>query len=724
MNVSRRARSLALVSSVVVALVVPAAAANASPAVGSHGAAVTAAPSTRGAAAPRVALHGRQVTIERDTDYRVELSALGSTTWAVSPGDDVTGWFVTADGVPAFAPSDGVAVAQRSGRSTLTVTIDAGAIEAFATNGPAAIYAQVPASALLVAGQTPSRAPAAVRVGRYVIPRLTVDSDIFGSAFTASKSTLKSDFGIDVGYDPDTSATLTLSLAGLRDSKIDASAAAVAMVDGDGYYASEFLFSGTALTGAWHHGATQYALQAGDIVIDTDGYLISDTNSGREWSCLGGDGQGNYHFTLEVSGITYNGLPVATSTFGAYVKIYGQDYGGGADELYGSGIVVDPVIAPLSTKVADPPGPGTVPVWTWVGAGDLPNLVDHVADDVYVTWPTRVDASKVTQDDVTVTLSNALGDSKVLVPGTDYVVSSSAGETQVAITAINWSFTPVFTTLTVAVDRTSLKHAGGLAAATLQASYDAVSVYVYEAQQGGGGTTIDGTVTAYSFYGFTNLESWQQLMSPATYTLVATVADQTVYYAEDAGGTPYLASEAAEATVFDGSGVADRNIQLIGNSLYITRRMGQTVTTDVAGTPVTFDKVYAGGRLLAPTAADPGLRAAPGYVIPWGTSNWITHEKWAWQQAVDVGWTGIEVTPWTGRFEWEVARGTTEQFYAADPSVTWGLVGPHVDGTSISATGLLTVAADETSTQFAVVATSTTDLSLDGKGAVAIKVTD
>ncbi|KAJ6110191.1 hypothetical protein N7486_002426 [Penicillium sp. IBT 16267x] len=36
--------------------------------------------------------------------------------------------------------------------------------------------------------------------------------------------------------------------------------------------------------------------------------------------------------------------------------------------------------------------------------------------------------------------------------------------------------------------------------AYLTITYDIASMYVHLAQQGGGGTTIDGTVTVYSFY--------------------------------------------------------------------------------------------------------------------------------------------------------------------------------------------------------------------------------
>jgi hypothetical protein len=680
-----------------------------------------AAPSTKGSSSYRVS--GPSLDVTEARRYTVTLETSRTADWSVRSGADVTGWFVTADGDAAFGTGSGVATAtpSRDG-SRLVITVDASKIARFATNGPASLFVLPPSSAIDVHGRA-RYAAAATKVGRYVIPKLTVSSDLYGSAYTYGKSTLKEHFGGVVDFEPSTYAKLSLSLDGLRDGAIGSRGATVALTAGDGYYPSEYNLASTTLQNVWKHGTTTYGLGQGDLTIDTGGYPLADPDSGREWSALGGDGQGHYTFDLTVGGITYNGLPVASQSFRVHVYVYGYDYTADAAGLYGSGTPVTADIAPLADKVASSPRPGRVPVWTWVGDGSKPDLVDAAADDFYVTWPRGVDASRLSSSDVRVTLHSARGDSLVLDPATDYeVVRSAAGETQIALTYQNWAFEPVYSTMTVQV---SGKHVRGakVSASSLSASYDVSSVYAYEAQQGGGGKTVDGTVTAYSFYGLTGLTSWKQLMAPATYTLKATVDGATTYYAEDSSGHGSLVDTAAAARSYDGSGATDRNQQLIGNTLYITTRLDQEVTKTVGGRSVTFTKAYAGGGLLSPATADRSLTAAPGYTVAWGTTNWITHEKWAWQSSIATGWTGIDVQPYAGKFEWTVAKGAAQQFTADDPHVTWSLVGTHAVGTSISATGLLTVAADETASTVAVVATSTTDRTPAGRGTVNVSIT-
>ncbi|MFT4082653.1 MAG: hypothetical protein QM638_08710 [Nocardioides sp.] len=650
-------------------------------------------------------LTGSPITIRRATDYTLRVRTGGARD--LPRKADATTWFVTADGTPAFTNTRGVATATGRG-STLTVTVHAARIQGFAGNGSAALYLAAPDAH-------------PIRVGRWIIPTLTVSSDLYGSAYTYGKSTLKEHFGGAVTFDPSTDAALKLTLPGLDNSKIGGRTA-VALASGDGYYPSEYDLSSTAL-GAWSKGSSTYTLETGDLTLDTGDYPILDTDSGREWSCLGGDGQGHYTFNLAVSGITYNGLPVASRTFPLHVYVYGYNYTSDAETLYGDGTAVTADFAPLREKVADPPTPGTRPIWTWVGDGSEPNLVDAKADDFYVTWPRGVNASALTAADVRITLHGRQGDALTLKPGTDYRVhQNSAGESQIALTYQNWAFEPVYDSMSVTVSAKHLRHASGLVATDLSASYDISSVYVYEAQQGGGGTTVDGTVTAYSFYGLRNLTSWRQLMSPATYTLKTTVDGTDEYYAADSSGTATLVTDPSAAMSYDGSGAADRNQRLIGNTLYVTTRLDQTVSRTVAGRDLSFTKVYSGGGLLNPTTADQGLSATAGYAIPSGTTNWITHEKWAWQSSIASGWTGIDIEPYTGKFEWSLAKGGTQQFTADDPSVTWSLVGAESTSTTISADGLLTVGADETASSVAVVATSTTDHTAEGKGTVNVDI--
>ncbi|MDN4482244.1 hypothetical protein [Demequina lignilytica] len=666
------------------------------------------------------AVQGSGISITNAGASTVVLRATGSARWTIASGTDVTSWFVNPDGTPAFTDVDGIARASVSGDGRqITVKVDASQIDGFTANGSGTLAVLPPEGALALASG--AYVPVAVEVGEFALPSITVESSLYGSAFTHSKSTLKERLGGAVIYAADSEATITVDLDGFKANHLDTSGATVALVDGDGYFTSEYTLSATELETSGTDGELTYVLDQGDLMIDTGDYLITDTDSAREWSCLGGDGRGNYYFNLEVSGITYNGLPVAAQTFRLHVYIYGQDYSGADAEKVAAGLPVVADIAPLADKVDDAPAAGNAPVWTWVGAGEKPNLVDHLADDVYVTWPTDVDASAVEAEDVTVTLRSEHGDERVLVPGDDFLVDSSDGETQVALTYVNWAFVPVYTTMTVEVDPTALRGAVPSGAHPM-ATYDIASVYAYMAQQGGGGTTVDGTVTAYSFYGVANLEEASQVLNDVTYTLRATVDGATLYYA--AGGT--LTDAAASAQVFDGNGVEDRNVQLIGNTGYNTSRVDQTVDLEVDGQTITFTKVYAGGRAKAP-ADTVGLEALPGYVIDAGAANWLTHEKWSWMEVfrgTDMsGWRGLEPLPHGARFTQPVVRGTSQQFtLAGDPDVTWAIAGPVSPGTSVDQDGLLTVAEDEESTYFAVYATSTTDSSISGVGAVAISV--
>lgn len=560
------------------------------------------------------------------------------------------------------------------------------------------------------------------------LPVLSVDSHLSGSAYTNGKSTLKYHLNTNVSYDSDSSAVFTLTMpdgSEIDDSKIDCSNASVILTEGDGYYPSEYVFLATSLDGEWQDGQYTYTLSDGDLELDLSQYPVLDPDSGREWSCLGGDGAGNYHFNLTVSGILYDGEPVESQTFPLDISIYGYNYSEDAVSLYGENgtEAISPEFASLEEKTGTAEQSQTEPVWTWVGTGDVPILCDHLADDFYITWDTDTDASSLTSADITVTLTGKYGDTLTLEPEKDYFVQSSETETQIALTYQNWAFTPVYTSMTIEVNGTN---------AAASQTFDIASVYVYEAQQGGGGQTVDGTVTAYSFYGLANLESWQQLMSPAIYLLSCEQDGVTMYYAEDENGTASLTDDITKAFQFDASGAEDRNQQLVGNTLYITTRQNlREIEKTVGEETISFTQLYpgrnsdvsGGGSLLSPSDCDQELLPEAGYVIPWGTDNWITNEKWAWQAGVEQGWMGISVTPYTGKFEWEIPVGSSEQFSASlngeDVDVTWEIFGDVEEGTSVSENGLVTISETESHASFAVTVTDQ-----EGHlGTVTIKVT-
>ncbi|MCD8023353.1 MAG: hypothetical protein LUF30_10440 [Lachnospiraceae bacterium] len=543
---------------------------------------------------------------------------------------------------------------------------------------------------------------------------LEVESSLSGSAYTNGKSTLKNHLNTAVSYGEDSQAVFTLVSADgseIDDSKIDASNAVVTLIDGEGYYADEYVFLATTLDGEWENGQYVYTLEEGDLEIDRSVYLQADADSGREWSCLGGDGHGNYHYTLCVSGIIYDGTEIDSQEFSVDVSIYGYDYTSDAISLYGEEgtAAAEAEFASLSEKTGETAEASDEPVWTWVGDGDYPILCDALADDFYITWPEGSDASAVTASDVTITLTSTGGQTLTLTADEDYFVSSSESETQIALTWQHWAFTPVYSTMVIEVT----------CDVTATGTFDVGSVYLYEAQQGGGGTTVDGTVTAYSFYGFENLESWEQIMSAPGYVLTVVQDDVTYYYAEGEDGNGILTENQDEAYVYDAT--EERDPQLVGNTVYITTRtVLQEIEKTVDGETIVFtQKFSSGGRLLAPTDCDTSLTAAAGYVIPWGTSNWITNEKWAWQTGIEEGWTTIEVNPYEGKFECSVAQGATQQFTCDVEIVSWVLVGDTDEGTSVTDDGLLTVAENESHASFAVTVTDA-----EGNlGTVTIKVT-
>lgn len=183
-------------------------------------------------------------------------------------------------------------------------------------------------------------------------PELSITSTIYGTADTGNKSTLKKtlvktsgpgdidiyhydEAGMRVAYPEGTSVSLDpvtytgyalLDLGDdVDDSKIDSTKAVVEIAPGDGYAPEELVLSRTTLEGSWAQGKLSYALEAGDLVWNMDGYPLVDENSGREWSCFGGDGNGCYTFNLRVRGIKYDGAEVMPQTFPVQVYIWGRD---------------------------------------------------------------------------------------------------------------------------------------------------------------------------------------------------------------------------------------------------------------------------------------------------------------------------------------------------------------------------------------------------------------
>ncbi|MCD8008959.1 MAG: hypothetical protein LUF68_08545, partial [Clostridiales bacterium] len=445
------------------------------------------------------------------------------------------------------------------------------------------------------------------------VPTASAESTLFGYGYTAGGSCLMGST-ID-SLTGEATISLALDEGDIDDSLIDSSNATVKLVDGDGYYAAEFIFSATTLTGSWENGQTSYTMDVEDLVWDNTVYSGEMGDATRQWSAFGGDGNGCYTFYLEVSGITYNGQEVASTTFPVEIYIFGRD---GTDR---GTIFDDEVSLPTATESSSGKSQSSETQWTWSGddSAGVPILCDSLADDFYITWPSGSDASGVTADDVTVTLSNEYGTTYTLETENaygevQYVVYSSEGETQVAVTFMHWAYTPVFTTMTITVD-----DGDGLSATK---TYDVASVYAYIVQSGGRASG-DGNTVTYSFYGL-DLDSltdvYQLAKDTEDYTLYTTVDDTTYYYAEDEDGNGYLTTNEDEAAVYTQS-TEVREPALVNSTVFIENRLTLTEDKTVDGETVTFTKELGNGDgnnnlyMKGEDVLANGVTAAAGYVI-------------------------------------------------------------------------------------------------------------
>ena len=503
-------------------------------------------------------------------------------------------------------------------------------------------------------------------------PILSVSSTIFGSGDTGGKTSLKnilvtadgpgdqtirysdpktgerldypvynedgSLFSVDqppVSYTG--SATLRLLGTNIDDSKIDSSKSVVTLLPGDGYYADELTLKADSLSGQWKNGALEYTLQTGDLDWYIGDYEYMDHNSGREWSVLGGDGNGVYTFNFQVSGITYDGQPVNAVSFPVRVYIWGR-----------TGTDLAPVITDLvpENHLRSASSQGNTVQWSWVGShGDFmggtpkPVLCDDKQDDFFITWPTGTDASGITAANVTVTLHSQYGEHYQLTSigeHIQYAVFSSAGETQVAVTFRHAAFTPVFNTMTIAID-----DGQGL---TASQTYDIASVYAYLVQQGGGGLPVDGVCTAYSYYGYDGLSI--ECAAKSTYTLRYTDENGETWYYNQNGGLSAAVEKTTQgfmgpvtslaapddAAVYDAMGKDECDVQFIVNTLFVKTRLNQAETKTVDGKEITFAKEYSSGQI----SDWGGVSLSPGYVR---TSGFSPNQQWAWSAYYGSGWS-------------------------------------------------------------------------------------
>lgn len=548
------------------------------------------------------ALNGESVNIQDTGVYTFQLQTKDGWQFDIAENTDVTAWLVNAEGNPAIIDKEGVAFAANGeDEFHITVTVDASKITGFTSNGSADLYVMPTGKPVLAAGDNKGQYKASLeKIGAYTIPAVEIDGVLEGEIAGKDGMTFTQD-----------AVTVALKLDGLDDSLIDGTQASISLLPGDGYYVEEFAFSTGRLADNWTNGESSYSIKVGDIAYTNGGYELTENGGGRGWSEQGGDGNGNYNFNLGVSGIYYNGLPLAEASFKMHLYCYGRTF-----DVDGGSLIAN-----------------AQPAWSTTAENDLPILCDVYPDELDVTWPIDFDASALTTEDFTLTMRSEYGDELVLEAGTDFVVESGVTKSVITVSYMLWANTPVYTTLTVDVNPENLSwNEEKYNVTRVSHDYDIASVYCYYVMSGG----MTGTQT-WSYYGVDGMEEWEQVCNIPNYTLTLVDDNGVVnYYTEDENGNGAFTDIADKATVFDAR--EDCAAQIVENTVFFTRVYDQTEEKEIDGTVYTFDKVYGNADNVPLEPGDcTGITAKPGYVLG---GSFGEHLKWPWQSFIGVGYLG------------------------------------------------------------------------------------
>ena len=544
-----------------------------------------------------------EVNIQDTGVYTIILKANEGWSFTLADNVDVTPWLVDEEGSPVFTDTEGIAFTQNGEEgpavegNTLKINIDVSKISGFTSNGKGDIYVLPPSDSMWVAGENKGFYKATAEwAGCYTIPKVEVIGQIDGSK--------EKEFILE-----EDTVTLALDGEGLDDSLIDSSEAVIEIVDGDGYYVSDFVFTPGSIGGTWTNGENTYSMSAEDISFDNGGYDVVD--GGRGWSQQGGDRNGNYNISIGLSGLKYNGLPLSDVKIPLHVYCYGRTF-----TVEGGSLIAE-----------------SQPKWTSSAEDNIPVLCDVYPDELYAVWPLGFDASGLTSEDFTLTLCSEYGDELVLEAGKDYSAVSENGRSVITVNYMNWSFTPVYTTLRVDVNTDALVWDQEMYRAdTISCTYDIASVYAYYTLSGG----LSGTLS-WTFYGLEGFDSWEQLYDAPTYRLAYVDEGGTKnYYAEDENGNGILVDSEQKAISYDAS--EDCSTAVINQVAYVTRREDMTEEKEADGQVITFSKEYDNVEytLRTPDKAV-GVTAKPGYALG---SAWDTYLRWPWQTFINTGYQG------------------------------------------------------------------------------------
>ena len=530
-----------------------------------------------------------QETDIRDTgSYTIHLKAKEGWQFDIADNTDVTSWLVNAQGEPVFLNESGVAYAVNGEDFGLDIQIDASKIAGFCSNGSGEIFVRpIGSNPIVVEGENHGFYNVSSELaGGYTIPEVVVEGTIEGTSqkgeFTLTEDTV----------------TVTLALDGLDDSLIDSSASVVSLREGDGYYLSDYIFADDALSGEWVDGCCSYT-------------ITTDKFSGS-FSELGGDGNGNYYANIGISGLTYNGLPLADVTFRTHVYAFGRTF-----TIESNGSLIN----------------DTQPKWSTDTENGIPVLCDAYPDALNITWPVDFDASGLKLEDISVTLRGEYGDELALEPGADFALETGKSHSVIEVSKIYWASTPVYTTMEVKIDPANITWDEQKYTVTeISHVYDIASVYCYYVMHGG----MQGT-QEWTYYGVDNLTEWEQAFRIPTYTLTCTDENGAVqYYAEDENGNGRLTGNVGEAKQFDSR--EDNSCRVENNTGYFERVYDQTADVEIDGQSITMDKVYGNADNMPLSPAEcTGISAKPGYVLG---DSWEMHGRWPWQTFINEGYLG------------------------------------------------------------------------------------
>ena len=542
------------------------------------------------------------ISITKDATYSVTLTTKDTWQFVAEAGQDVTDWLVLKSDKQALTDTSGVAqiTAVDSDSSAITITIDSSKITGFSSNGGANLYIMPDSSSIVGTGDNHAHySETSAKIGKYVIPKVSVDGTIEGEVTHEDGLTFKNN-----------QITFKFTVDGKQvdSSLVNNSTAKVTLADGDGYYTTDYVYSDKGLSNKIKNASINYSIKPEDLQITNSGYVLGENGGGRGWSELGGDGNGNYNLNFELSGLKYNGLPISNKIFKAHIYCYGRTFKVDNGSIYATSYLK----------------------WSTDSENNLPNLADQYSDNLILSWANGINASKLSEDDVTLTMESEYGDTLKLKRGTVFPLETSKPKTIIEVNYTYWANAPVYTKLKVDVDSEKLNWDDRqYKISKISHSYDIASVYVYNVMAGG----QTGTQT-WTVYGLDGLTDWQQLFDRPTYTLSYIDTDGKIRYYSEASNGSFV--DEANATTFDASG--DVKIALKDNTGYFTRRFDQTEDKTIGGITYTFKKVYSHAEAAIKNPNDiQKVTVKAGYIIG---DSWEDHLRWPWQNFINKGYKG------------------------------------------------------------------------------------